>query len=936
MIFDRFFTPSYRSDKPEQRLKAIETLSPEKPQDNTILHELAFNDESNDVTLAALYRLNSFALWQKMSVTAYSERIKREASRQVEKILKGEVDTPISDAERRAFLKETANTALLGELLVNLTSLHDDLALIAELLEKADSTALTQQLFLITPNPALQQYIIDNTTDTELLNRLLRKVDDDGLRKQVSERIEALVLLEQKPVELKKALTLCLSKLQALLDKNHYPEVDEKAKALEQQFQTLFAEKACLSDAEQQQTERKHQRIAGQILRHRERLKPQWEAEQAGQRVEQLADDAATKRASLRQAMHTLYEEQLTRATNTELTTVAHLASDLKETVSALETLKPDHPSLGKLHAAVSEANTRLAQFEEQQQAGARALAQLDAAEAFVDALTDEQLKQAETRLLADNFAAQWREASASLHTVPATWSKRWQSLWSQWQRRIKAVDATQQAQLKQCRKQLNIIDNQIENGHFRAAMRGFENAKAQFEALPEAARQTLSRRMAQTEAAVERLEGWQSYLATPRKPALLDEAKSLAETEPADITKRADAIRYLRKQWLSLGQPNESGDMALDAQFDAYLETAFAPCRAFYAEQDARRNQAVDVREALLEEVAQLPDTLAPATLAKQLDALRDKWHNAGQLDAKRYRKLKARWDSALAPHQAKVNDWYRQNREAKEALIAEAKQLLEASDIDAAATQAQQLQERWKQTGHAGRRAESSLWHSFKQVNDTLFGNLKASRREAREQQSQVAKRLLDQADELVLGINERASEDIRQRLRDIEAQAVAVRGSAKRALKARLTDIDNKLQERQSRQQARARDAQYAALLTLIETWQRGRAASVVDASTYQTLGKRWRQACEADAASAYNRSWLTTALEILTSTSSPDEVREERQAVQLELLSAKLAQGEKWTLDAIIAHWLSLGPVADSEKPLAARLASVIRQQQSNKG
>ena len=90
MIFSRIFAPSHQSPKPEKRMQAIESLSPEKAQEKTILHELAFNDEDANVSLAALEKLNSFVLWLKMSQIAKQSRVKKAAEKKVNAALLGE------------------------------------------------------------------------------------------------------------------------------------------------------------------------------------------------------------------------------------------------------------------------------------------------------------------------------------------------------------------------------------------------------------------------------------------------------------------------------------------------------------------------------------------------------------------------------------------------------------------------------------------------------------------------------------------------------------------------------------------------------------------------------------------------------------------------------------------------------------------------------
>ena len=97
-------------------MQAIESLSPEKAQEKTILHELAFNDEDANVSLAALEKLNSFVLWLKMSQIAKQSRVKKAAEKKVNAALLGEGDVTLSRQEIFSFLTETANADLVVQL----------------------------------------------------------------------------------------------------------------------------------------------------------------------------------------------------------------------------------------------------------------------------------------------------------------------------------------------------------------------------------------------------------------------------------------------------------------------------------------------------------------------------------------------------------------------------------------------------------------------------------------------------------------------------------------------------------------------------------------------------------------------------------------------------------------------------------------------------
>ena len=165
MIFSRIFAPSHQSPKPEKRIQAIESLSPVKAQEKTILHELAFNDEDSNVSLAALEKLNSFVLWLKMSQIAKQTRVKKTAEKKVNEALVGEGDLSLSSQEKFSFLTETASADLVVQMLPQMLSkdpalLSDD-SLAKALIEKVDKPSFTQYVFLEGASAGLQTQLIN-------------------------------------------------------------------------------------------------------------------------------------------------------------------------------------------------------------------------------------------------------------------------------------------------------------------------------------------------------------------------------------------------------------------------------------------------------------------------------------------------------------------------------------------------------------------------------------------------------------------------------------------------------------------------------------------------------------------------------------------------------------------------------------------------------
>ena len=100
MIFSKLFQPKYKHKDPLVRIQAIGTLSAEESQHKSVLHELAFNDSDNRVSVAALNKLNNFDLWWKMMEISKDERLARHARSKVEDALLGKNDIAISPKAR--------------------------------------------------------------------------------------------------------------------------------------------------------------------------------------------------------------------------------------------------------------------------------------------------------------------------------------------------------------------------------------------------------------------------------------------------------------------------------------------------------------------------------------------------------------------------------------------------------------------------------------------------------------------------------------------------------------------------------------------------------------------------------------------------------------------------------------------------------------------
>jgi hypothetical protein len=663
-----------------------------------------------------------------------------------------------------------------------------------------------------------------------------------------------------------------------------------------------------------------------------------------------------------------LYNNRLCEATLADVATVNESVRGVEATLEQLARLDDESATdkrITQIKRSVDELNEQLDRFSMQQQYGQKLLIKLqsleDIAAKIVSASDSESDKDtrdvsveeasASTEDLSqvnggdalqsssvvalkaefDEARQAYKALSREIDAIPKALSKRFNAATSSVNAKERAQKSKENEQVKHIRKHISVIDNLIAQGKFRVAISKFATLQESYAALPGSAKKYVEKRFEKTAGDVSRLEGWQDYLAAPRKPALVEEAKALASADVENIKQRSEAIKYLRKQWLSLTPSSStseesSDDALLQQQFDDALEKAFEPCRAHYAKLDAQRAAAREQRMSIIATVKAMDINMPEAELVKVFDKASKQWHAAGQVEREIYEQLKQEWKAVSSPIQAKVNQWQSDNQAQKRALVTQACQLATEEDVAGAADKAQQLQSQWKQIGHAGKREESKLWAEFKAANDTIFERLKAERKVQNNAFNALVDSLLKQVEAVDINSDDAT---FSQSISDVRAQLTDLP-------KAQRTKVDKKIDSLESKRAAQAKNAQSQARLAraqaLISLLQLSVGEGSGDEqSLAETLGKRWSSVLgqsTGNKTTQHDRQWLTVALEVATGMPSPDADASIRSSVQLQMMTSKLEQGEAATAPDILADWLSYDSISEEDNHLLQRVVSVI--------
>jgi hypothetical protein len=424
-------------------------------------------------------------------------------------------------------------------------------------------------------------------------------------------------------------------------------------------------------------------------------------------------------------------------------------------------------------------------------------------------------------------------------------------------------------------------------------------------------------------------LKGWQSYLAQPRKPALIEEAQSIVD-KPLAIAEQAEKVKLLRKQWISLGISDDEQDKVLNEQFNTLCEKAFEPCREHFAEQEKQRQENLESKQQLLnsfEVLAQtVSDGLPPAELSKQLRSLQSKWQAVGETDYQYRDEINQRYRQVYMPLKDNVNTYYKENAEQKGNLVARAEKLADVEDLQEATEQSKQLQEKWKAIGHAGFKQEKTLWTKFRSLNNQIF-----EKKEAIYLQQRADEKVLVDAIEVRLdvlnGVIE-TSTNKSELISQVEDESDALRIEMKPLHPKAVTRLTNKLDKLIDKRQQKLNNwekvsakQKFNVLFDVVSQWTEAEMPQTV-----AELPSAWQQCFDELEPNPEDdeRLRLTLMLEIIGDIDSPLDDSGLRKAVQLEMMAAKLEEGEHQDKETLLKDWIKLGPLSANEQALLPRV------------
>ncbi|WDE02835.1 DUF349 domain-containing protein [Thalassomonas viridans] len=937
MIFSKLFKANkarWQHKDSTIRITAIsEDLTAENSQDREVLLQLLNEDDNELVRRAALIKLADFELWLKTSQNNSNGKVKEFARQQISLMLQDQHELKLTSETKVAFLKEQATVAMLEPWLHK----ESDAGLIIELYKKINKPQLMQQLFVQKQDPQVQLFFVEQTGEVTVLEKFLKKAVNDEVSQLITDKINQITELAQKPGKVKKQVQLLLSKLLALKDVTDYEQVLSKREQLQTEWQAAQEDLLCLTDEEQAGFTEKYQSIGKQLVKlfaPKEEAYQQSLIEKELQKNKQIAKDSFDRELNdLSQALTTAVFENTTLDENAFGNKLAALSEKIaasilneQEIAAYQQTIRQQQAKLSKLPViaqSVSDATHLISRISQ------LALPQ-----------TIEELN--ERQPIFDAWLQEWKTTEKQADGVlPESIKAAYQELSQHWRTGLKPLQQEQQGLFRQVQKKMPELKRLLASGKYKASFGVFKRIKGNFERLSASQQHRLQRDFDQVSEKIAELSDWEHYIATPRKQQLLDEVKQLIEQPIDNPNELAAKIKQYRKVWNSLGHADEDVDKTLNHDFNQAVEQAFAPCRLYFAEQESLREQNLAKRLEIIEQAKALSAELEKTPVDfKHLDAglnkLNHQWQGTGEVDRAKYKGLLHDYNQALQPLKSAIRDFHQDNIAQKNVLIEKARAQLtateEGADITDAIEQVKAIQAKWRNVGYAGPREENKLWQRFRAVNDELFKKRDLLKNEQQQAQSAQQAEFESQLQGLATQFGQARElaefSAIRQQTQELLEQVIATKPVIKavaNAIEAQIKGIDEAIEKHKSEKEKQI-------WLTLFNALTEIASDKITSADELSGLSAFWQKKVQEvlAATEVVDRKEKTLELEILAGVESPAELAQDRMQAQVRLMQEQMSSGGSVDLQQSFINWLQLGRLTSQDLALLDRLKGIYCQ------
>ncbi|GHE82659.1 DUF349 domain-containing protein [Thalassotalea profundi] len=932
MIFSKLFKEKWQSKKVELRLQAVEELDLNNTTDKSILIDLIENAPDKTVRSRALTKINQFSIWLNASNNNSHSDIRQLAQQKIENIVLGLDNITLNKEEKFSFLEQKPQAQLLEKWLFNEKNTNLQITLF-ELINKPQ---LAVKLFNECNDAKVQSYIVDQSDDITLLEKLLKKTQFSEVNNIISQKISEITEEQAKPIKLTKQAQLILAKFLALKDVSNYQEMLTKKEAICEQWQIITTDFDLLSKEQQNIFNEKWQSIETQLSKifaiKAEAFQQQQIIEKLKQEKTQEFESFNTKFNEINQRLSTaIYENTPIDKNNFE--------QEIEQQLNAITQSVLDAKTQQQLTTLFNQERQKLALLDEIAES-------ITQATYLISELSQVSLPQSIEQYV-DKIAfyhdwqKQWTQVQTnSCQLLPESITSSYRLLTKQWQEIIKPFEKSLKEQFYQVKNNFSDVKRLINSGKFNVSFGVFKKAERSYLLLTEKQQQSLYKEYIWCQEKINELSDWENYIATPKKQALLLEIQSLAQQPLANPSEQAQKVKNSRKTWNALGHAQPEIDSELNEAFNLACEQAFAPCRQFYSEQEKLRKQNLQVREQLIIETEGLKNAIEhPPVDWKKLDSdlnkILQKWRNAGEVDKGLYHRLNKQFNLSLTPVKNAISAFHQDNIDKKNALIKQAEKITLQEDIVQASHDIKALQHQWRAIGYCGPKIENKLWKTFRGHNDEVFTKLKKSQEADNKLQNTKLDNLSQNVDELINKVPSNISvnqiKEFLQASAEINDQLVHLKPRSN-GLLTQLVEFDKFLKQKQSVLIQEEKNKSWSLLFGVLQSSVE-QGVEFTTAPNYNELPNKWKKRLKAipnQSVSSEERKEKTIALELISGATPPESDKEITMKIQVGLMQQQLSNKVTVTPEDILTQWLSLGSLSHNDLPLLERIKPLFVQ------
>ncbi|WP_338013969.1 DUF349 domain-containing protein, partial [Corynebacterium heidelbergense] len=213
------------------------------------------------------------------------------------------------------------------------------------------------------------------------------------------------------------------------------------------------------------------------------------------------------------------------------------------------------------------------------------------------------------------------------------------------------------------------------------------------------------------------------------RKEQLATEAETIA-AESTNWKASGDRLREMFEEWRTIRGVDKSTDDALWERFSTARESFHRRRGAHFAELDRNRSSVKRAKEEIIARAEELQDSTDWVETSKAFRGLMDEWKAAGRAgraaDDKLWDRFRAAQDvffGARKAAEAKKDEQYQHNAEAKQALLNEYSPLIsDATSLASAKAALRELQDKWEEVGYVPRRDISRFEKDIRTLEDKV----------------------------------------------------------------------------------------------------------------------------------------------------------------------------------------------------------------------